>query len=139
MLSQTSASTAASVTSRRARRAGKKLCDVKGSDLTATVLALAPALAPAPAPAPASKATQHTEATLAPSLPDDAVSALKVSSKSQEPTLKCVVATIREELELEDSLTMAQVIAEANRQLAMPATGVLAEQARSLYRQLTSA
>jgi hypothetical protein len=48
-----------------------------------------------------------------------------------------MVATIREELELEDSLTAAQVIAEANRQLAMPAAGTLAQQARSLFRQLT--
>jgi hypothetical protein len=50
-----------------------------------------------------------------------------------------MVATIREELELEDSLNHAQVVAEANLQLGLPATGILIEQARALFNQLTEA
>lgn len=48
-----------------------------------------------------------------------------------------MVAAIRKELELEDSLTVAQVIAEANIQLDVTATGNLWQQALSLYGQLT--
>lgn len=85
-----------------------------------------------PAASPASPASStHAEQ-------DHAVSSAETSTKAQVPTLKDIVATIREELELEESLTIAQVIAEANRQLAMPATGTLAQQARSLFRELTS-
>lgn len=108
----------------------------------APVRKASPAPAPARAPVPKASPASLPVATPAPATraeQDDAVSSAEVSTKPQEPTLKHMVATIREELELEDSLTMAQVIAEANRQLAMPATGILAQQARSLFRQLTSA
>jgi hypothetical protein len=43
-----------------------------------------------------------------------------------------MVATIRSELGLDDSLTMADVIAEANRQLSKPAEGNLNTQAKAL-------
>ena len=66
---------------------------------------------------------------------DDEVSSEEEPIKTQEPTLKQMVATIREELELEESLTTWQIIAEANLQLE-PATGNLAQQAKSLYRQV---
>jgi len=50
-----------------------------------------------------------------------------------------MVATIRGDFELDDSLTMAQVITEANIQLGMPAEGTVVEQARSLLREIIPA
>jgi hypothetical protein len=103
--------------------------------------------APAPACAPVAKASPSllpaaNPASASPALPtraehDDAESSADVPTKPQGPTLKHMVATIREELELEDSLNHAQVVAEANLQLGLPATGILIEQARALFNQLT--
>lgn len=56
----------------------------------------------------------------------------------KEISLSQMVATIRRELDLDDSLTVSEVIAEANLQVDTPATGNLAQQARSLFRELSS-
>jgi hypothetical protein len=108
----------------------------------------APVSNPSPAPvetrAPVPQASKEalpvpTPAVLvvpAPAAQDDAVS--EASTKSQQPKLKDMVATIREQLDIEDSFTTpAQVIAEANRQLDLQATGTILEQARSLLGQIT--
>jgi hypothetical protein len=81
----------------------------------------APALAPNPAPTPAPAA--HADHS-------------PVSTKPEGQSLSQMVATIRGELGLDDSLNMAQVIAEANLQLDMPAEGNLAKQASSLLREI---
>lgn len=93
-----------------------------------------PQASPAP-PAPA----EHSDVEDSDAEESDAAPSVVVSTKPQEPTLGQMVATIRTQLGLEDSLTVAQVIAEANNQLEMPATGTRLQQASSLFRELTSA
>jgi len=102
--------------------------------------------APAPkaSPAPLPVATPAPASPASPASPthaeqDYAVSSAELSTNAQEQTLNHMVATIRGELGLEGSLTMAEVIVVANFQLDMPATGTLPQQARSLFRELTSA
>jgi len=51
-------------------------------------------------------------------------------------TLSVMVETIRGKLGLANSLTVAQVIAQANHQLAKPAEGTLATQAKSLLGEI---
>jgi hypothetical protein len=145
-----------SVLMRRVRKGAARCSLDKAAPATAPVPA--PVLLPVPAPVPRAPAqvsppvASPTQASLAPPAPaehsdaensdaeeSDAASSAEVSTKRQEPTLGQMVATIRRELSLEDSLTMAQVIAEANIQAEMPATGSLLQQASSLFRELTSA
>lgn len=82
--------------------------------------------------APASPTTKLlSEATLSVALAE-----AEVSTEPEGQSLSRMVASIRGELDLDDSLTMAQVIAEANLQLGRTAEGNLAEQARSLLREI---
>lgn len=67
-----------------------------------------------------------------------ALAPAKVPTKPEGIPLKEMVATIRGELGLDDSLTTSEVIAAANIQVGMPATGTLAQQAGSLFRELIS-
>jgi hypothetical protein len=103
--------------------------------------ALAPA-APKTAQAPVAVASVSAPAlAVAPSAQaqcDDGESSAKVPTKPKSVSLSRMVATIRGELGLDDSLTTAEVIAEANIQVGMPATGTLAQQADSLFHELIS-
>merc|ERR1712232_1247886 len=74
------------------------------------------------------RASETTEAKKA-----DAVPSAEVPTKQSKPTLSQMVSTIREQLELDAWTydTPPKVIAEANRQLGLPAVGTIAEQARS--------
>lgn len=90
-----------------------------------TVVAAAPFPPPTPAPAPASTQPARADYPL-----------VEESTKAEKQSLSDMVATIRCQLNLDDSLTMAEVIARANVQLGLPAEGNLARQASSLLREI---
>merc|ERR1712070_673379 len=95
-------------------------------DKPLAIAADAPALVPDPeASAPASP----TAKLLSDAVPSVALAEAEVSTKPEGQSLSRMVATISGEFELDESLTMAQVIAEANLQIGMTAEGNLAEQA----------
>jgi len=111
-----------------------------GSSLVVAVVEASPTPDPAPAPAPTSPAapTPDPAPVSAPTSPAPAPSA-EVLTKPKGQLLSNMIETIRGELGLDDSLNMAQVIAEANSQLAVTAEGNLAEQARTLLREIIPA
>jgi hypothetical protein len=115
-----------------------------GKEQAASLLAEEPPSAPA-------QAAQAISAAPVQAVPDMALSHAPASAPPAQPkckneeatehegmSLSRMVATIRRELDLDDSLTMAEVIAEGNSQVDMPATGNLVQQARSLFRELSS-
>lgn len=97
-----------------------------------------------PSAAQAPVAQAPTLAAPVQAVPDLASSAQTSPEEEESPpaeheiTLSQMVATIRRELDLDDSLTMSEVIAEASRQVDVPATGTLVQKARSLFRELSS-
>lgn len=108
--------------------------------------ALRPALASPAAPAPAAQDPALALPAPAPALalpaqakPEDGESPVEMPAKPEGPTLSQMVATIRGELGLDDSLTTFQVLHEAHLQVGIPQTGTVAQQASCLYRELTSA
>jgi hypothetical protein len=92
----------------------------------APVLQASPAALPVPTPA----------APAAPAHAAHDTSSAEGATNVQEPKLKDIVALIREHLDIEHSFTTPQVIAAANRQLDIQATGNILQQAKALLSQL---
>lgn len=115
-----------------------------GREQAASFLAEEPPAAQAQAAQTISAAPVQAAPDMALSHPPAAAPPAQPRCKDEEAiehdgmSLSRMVATIRRELDLDDSLTMAEVIAEANSQVGMPATGNLVQQARSLFRELSS-
>lgn len=112
----------------------------QNEQLAAPSPVMAPARAPDP-PAPVAVAPREPQRALGeqPQREPLAAPAEVQSTEPQGPSLNWMVTSIRDELGLEESLTMAQVIAEANHQSGLPETGSLRQQASLLFHQLCSA
>merc|ERR1712110_1200355 len=114
-----------------------------GKEQAASLLAEEPPAAQAQAAQTISAAPDRAVPDIALSHPPASAPPAQPKCKDEEATeqegmsLSRMVATIRRELDLDDSLTLAEVIAEANSQVGMPATGNLVQQARSLFRELS--
>jgi hypothetical protein len=103
-------------------------------------LALAPTqAAPRTALAPVAKDLVPAVALPAHAKPENRESLVEMPTKPEGPTVNQMVATIRGELGLDDSLTTFQVLHEANLQLGITPTGTIAQQASFLYREITPA